>query len=301
MRILVTGISGQVGHDLMRTLAPLGEVIGLDRSGLDLAEPDGISAIIRRIAPDLIFNPAAYTAVDRAESEPELAMRINGISPGVLGAEAARLGAWLVHYSTDYVFDGRGDQPYREDDATGPTSVYGRTKLAGEQAVAASGCQHLILRTSWVYSLRGRNFLNTMYRLARERDELRVVDDQIGAPTSSAALADAGAVIARRLVSAASLPGGVYHMTCGGAVSWCGFARAIVDRLPAIARALGDSPTARQPKVTPISTEDYPTPAARPKNSRLDASKLEHALGIRLPHWQTALDALLEAPSGTPG
>ena len=299
MRILVTGVSGQVGHDLMRTLAPVGEVIGLDRSGLDLAEPDEIPAIIRRIAPDLIFNPAAYTAVDRAESEPELAMRINGTAPGVLGAEAARLGAWLIHYSTDYVFDGRGDRPYREDDATGPTSVYGRTKLAGEQAVAASGCRHLILRTSWVYSLRGRNFLNTMYRLARERDELRVVDDQVGAPTSSAALADAGATIARRLANGDSLPGGVYHMTCGGAVSWCGFARAIVDRLPAIARALGDPPTDRQPKVTPISTEDYPTPAARPKNSRLDSSKLEHALGIRLPHWETALDALIEPSPGT--
>ena len=299
MRILVTGISGQVGHDLMRTLAPLAEVIGLDRTGLDLAEPDKIPAIIRRIAPDLIFNPAAYTAVDRAESEPELAMRINGIAPGVLGAEAARLGAWLVHYSTDYVFDGLAERPYREDDPTGPTSVYGRTKLAGEQAVAASGCRHLILRTSWVYGLRGRNFLNTMYRLARERDELRVVDDQVGAPTSSAALADAGATIARRLANGDSLPGGVYHMTCGGAVSWCGFARAIVDRLPAIARALGDPPTDRQPKVTPISTEDYPTPAARPKNSRLDSSKLEHALGIRLPHWETALDALIEPSPGT--
>jgi dTDP-4-dehydrorhamnose reductase len=297
MKILVTGVSGQVGHDLMRTLAPLGDVIGLDRSALDLANPKSIAGVVRRIGPDLIFNPAAYTAVDRAESEPDLAMRINGIAPGVLAAEAARSGAWLIHYSTDYVFRGDSTRPYREYDPTGPTSAYGRTKLEGERAVAASGCRHLILRTSWVYSLRGRNFLGTMYRLARERDELRVVDDQIGAPTPSAELALAGAEIARKLRAGDRPDSGIYHMTCAGAVSWCGFATAIVDRLPAIALALGDPPTDRRPSVVPIQTEAYPTPAARPKNSRLDGSKLERALGIRLPDWETALDALLAAPT----
>ncbi len=293
MRILVTGVSGQVGHDLMRTLAPLGEVIGLDRQALDLASPDAIRAVVRQFSPTLIFNPAAYTAVDRAESEPEQAMRINGIAPGVLGEEAARLGAWLLHYSTDYVFDGSGTRPWREDDPTGPLGVYGRTKLAGEQAVAASGCRHLILRTSWVYSLRGRNFLSTMHRLATERDELRVVDDQIGAPTSSAALADAGAALAPRLLANPTADSGVFHMSCAGAVSWCGFARAIVERLDAVAQALGAPAPARRPRVTPIRTEDYPTPAARPRNSVLDNGRLAQQFGLQLPHWEAALDALL--------
>ena len=293
MRILVTGVSGQVGHDLLRTLAPLGEVIGLDREALDLASPDAIRAVVRQFSPTLIFNPAAYTAVDRAESEPEQAMRINGIAPGVLGEEAARSGAWLLHYSTDYVFDGSGTRPWREDDPTGPLGVYGRTKLAGEQAVAASGCRHLILRTSWVYSLRGRNFLSTMHRLATERDELRVVDDQIGAPTSSAALADAGAALARRLLADPTADSGVFHMSCAGAVSWCGFARAIVDRLDAVAQALGAPAPARRPRVTPIRTEDYPTPAARPHNSVLDNGRLAQQFGVQLPHWEAALDALL--------
>ena len=295
MKILVTGVSGQVGHDLVRTLSPLGEVIGLDRAGLDLTSPSEITRVVREIAPNLIFNPAAYTAVDRAESEPDLAMQVNGVAPGVLGTEAARLGAWLVHYSTDYVFDGSLPRPYREDDPTAPVSVYGRSKLAGEQAVAASGCQHLILRTSWVYSLRGRNFLTTMLRLAREREELRVVDDQVGAPTTSAALADAGADIARMLARGTSPTQGVYHATCGGSVSWCGFARALMTRLPQIAHALGEPAPASVPRVVPITTADYPTPAARPANSRLDGSRLAHELGIRLPDWEAALDALIAA------
>lgn len=300
MRILVTGVSGQVGHDLLRTLAPLGEVVGLDRAAMDLASPDSIRAAVRRVAPELIFNPAAYTAVDRAESEAEEAMRINGIAPGVLGEEAARLGAWLVHYSTDYVFDGSGARPWREEDPTGPLGVYGRTKLAGEQAVAASGCRHLILRTSWVYSLRGRNFLTTMHRLACEREELRVVDDQLGAPTASAALADAGAVLARRLRSDPPPSSGIFHMSCAGEVSWCGFARAIIDRLDAVSRALGAPPPARRPRVTPIRTEDYPTPAARPRNSVLDNGRLARSFGLALPHWEAALDALL-APDSSLG
>nr|WP_246434772.1 dTDP-4-dehydrorhamnose reductase [Quisquiliibacterium transsilvanicum] len=290
---MVTGVSGQVGHDLLRTLAPLGEVVGLDRSAMDLASPDSIRAAVRRVAPQLIFNPAAYTAVDRAESEADEAMRINGIAPGVLGEEAARLGAWLVHYSTDYVFDGSGTRPWREEDPTGPLGVYGRTKLAGEQAVAASGCRHLILRTSWVYSLRGRNFLTTMHRLACEREELRVVDDQVGAPTSSAALADAGAALVRRLRADPPPEGGIFHMSCAGVVSWCGFARAIVDRLDAVSQALGAPPPAHRPRVTPIRTEDYPTPAARPRNSVLDNGRLARGFGQALPHWEVALNALL--------
>lgn len=300
MRILVTGVSGQVGRELLRTLAPLGEVIGLDRAAMDLEAPESIRAEVRRLAPALIFNPAAYTAVDRAESEPELAMRINGLAPGVLGEEAARLGAWLVHYSTDYVFDGSSGRPWREDDPTAPLGVYGRSKLAGEQAVAASGCRHLVLRTSWVYGLHGRNFLSTMHRLATERDELRVVDDQVGAPTTSAALAEAGAALAQRLLDGPPATGGVYHMSCAGTVSWCGFAQAIVDRLPAVARALGAPAPVRRPRVTPIRTEDYPTPAARPRNSVLDNGRLARDFGLRLPHWEAALDALL-AGAATPG
>ena len=301
MKILVTGTGGQVGHDLLRSLAPLGEIVGVDRATMDLESPSAIAEVVRRVRPDAIFNPAAYTAVDRAESEADAAMRINGVAPGVLGDEAARLGAWLIHYSTDYVFDGRSAAPYREDDPTGPVSVYGRTKLAGERAVAASGCRHLILRTSWVYNLTGRNFLTTMNRLARERDELRVVDDQVGAPTTSAALAAAGADIVRRLQRGDTTEDGVYHMTCGGAVSWCGFARAIVARLPAIAHARGEAPAQKAPRVVPITTADFPTPTARPANSRLDNGKLERLLGLRLPHWEAALDALIaEASAARP-
>lgn len=294
MRILVTGTTGQVGHDLLRTLARVGEVIPADRAALDLESPQSIAAAIRRIAPDLVFNPAAYTAVDKAETDAGTAERVNAIAPGVIAQEAARCGAWLVHYSTDYVFDGRSARAYREDDPTGPLGVYGRTKLAGERAVAASGCRHLILRTSWVYSLRGRNFLTTMYRLAREREELRVVDDQVGAPTTSAALAQGAAAIAARLAAGDAIGSGVYHMSCAGAVSWCGFARAIVARLPRIADALGDPRIDRTPRVTPIRTEDYPTPTERPRNSLLDNGKLARATGVQLPHWEAALDALLD-------
>lgn len=298
MRILVTGVSGQVGHDLMRTLAPLGEVVGVDRATMDLESPASIAGVVRRVRPDVVFNPAAYTAVDQAESDVERAARVNAQAPGVLAEEAARLGAWLIHYSTDYVFDGRAQAPYREDDPTGPASVYGRTKLEGERAVSASGCAHVILRTSWVYSLRGRNFLTTMHRLAGERDELRVVDDQVGAPTTSDALAAAGAALVPLL--ARRPPSGVYHMTCAGAVSWCGFARAIMDRLPDVARALGAPAPQRRPRVTPIRTEEYPTPAVRPRNSLLDNGKLARELGLRLPDWEAALDALLAGTHARP-
>lgn len=311
MRILVTGVLGQVGHELLRTLAPLGEIVGVDLAEMDLTSPDAIRRTMRSVAPALVVNPAAYTAVDRAESEPELAMQVNGVAPGVIADEVKRLGARLVHFSTDYVFDGTKAGAYLEDDTPAPASVYGRTKLAGEQAVAASGCRYLILRTSWVYGLRGGNFLRTMFRLAGERDELRVIDDQHGAPTTSLALAEACArVLAQWLPGerplderARTAPGGttanhvadgVYHTTCAGSTTWCGFARAIVDRLDPIARALGEPAPARRPTVTAIGTADYPTPARRPANSVLDNSKLANSFGVALPHWEAALDALLE-------
>jgi dTDP-4-dehydrorhamnose reductase len=295
VRILVSGIAGQVGRDLLAELAPAGDVVGLDRAAMDLASPQSIRDAVRRVSPGIIVNPAAYTAVDRAESEPELAMRVNGEAAAVLAQEARRLGAWLVHYSTDYVFDGTQPTPYREDDPTGPVSVYGRTKLAGEQAIAASGCRHLILRTSWVYSLHGRNFLLTMQRLAGERDELRVVADQVGAPTTSLAIAQATARLLARLREPADGLDGVYHMTCGGATSWFGFAQAIVERLPRTAQALGLPAPQRRPSVTAIRTEDYPTPARRPANSVLDNGKLQRTFGIRLPDWEQAFDALLDS------
>jgi dTDP-4-dehydrorhamnose reductase len=301
MRILVTGVLGQVGHELLRTLAPLGEIVGVDLAEMDLTSPDAIRRTMRSVAPALVVNPAAYTAVDRAESEPELAMQVNGVAPGVIADEAKRLGARLVHFSTDYVFDGTKAGAYLEDDTPAPASVYGRTKLAGEQAVAASGCRYLILRTSWVYGLRGGNFLRTMFRLAGERDELRVIDDQHGAPTTSLALAEACALITTRWLAEsptgaaqAALLDGTYHTTCAGSTTWCGFARAIVDRLEPIARALGEPVPARRPTVTAIGTADYPTPARRPANSVLDNSKLANTFGVELPHWEAALDALME-------
>jgi dTDP-4-dehydrorhamnose reductase len=294
VKILVTGTSGQVGHELLRTLAPLGEVVGLDRAALDLASPDAIRAAVRSVGPAVIVNPAAYTAVDKAESEPDVAMRVNGDAPGVLAEEARRLGAWLFHYSTDYVFDGSKPSPYVETDPTGPVGAYGRSKLAGERAVAAAGCRHLILRTSWVYGLTGRNFLLTMFRLAAERDELRVVADQAGAPTTAAAIAQATAELVSR-VGRGSGDGldGIYHMTCAGSTTWHGFAQAIVERLPRIAAALGQPAPQRRPVVNAIRTEDYPTPARRPANSVLDNGKLERVFGVRLPPWEAALDELL--------
>ncbi len=303
MRILVTGISGQLGHDLLATLADLGEVVGVDRAQLDLSNAESIRDALGRIAPQLIVNPAAYTAVDRAESEPELAMQVNGVAPGLLAREAQRLGARLLHYSTDYVFDGAKRSPYLETDSTAPLGVYGSSKLAGEQAIAATGCRHLIMRTSWVYSPRGRNFLTTMFRLAGQRDELRVVDDQIGAPTSSLAIAQASATILRRWLDAERddpAVDGVHHLSCSGATSWCGFAKAIVDRLPAVAAMLGEAAPANRPRVTAISTRDYPTPARRPANSVLDNGRLLASFGVAMPSWQDALDALLASrPPGS--
>jgi dTDP-4-dehydrorhamnose reductase len=275
LRILLTGRNGQVGWELERKLAPLGEVIATDRATLDLADPDAIRRVVREAKPQIIVNAAAYTAVDKAESEPELAMRINGSAPGILAEEAKRLGALLVHYSTDYVFDGEKATPYVEDDPPNPINVYGRSKLEGERAIQASGCKHLILRTSWVYGARGRNFLLTILRLAKEKSPLRIVDDQVGAPTSSGALARATAQALR--------PGahGLYHLSAAGAVSWCGFARAI------LARAGIDT------AVVAIRSEDYPTAARRPRNSLLDCSRLRARLGVALAPWEELLSEVI--------
>jgi len=284
LRILLTGVNGQVGWELQRTLAPLGEVIAADRSVLDLADTAGIRHRVAAIAPDLIVNPAAYTAVDKAESEPELAHTINADAPG----ELAACGIPLVHFSTDYVFDGRKDGAYTEDDTPNPLGVYGASKLAGEQAVARAGIPHLILRTSWVYGLRGRNFLLTMQRLARERDALAVVDDQFGAPTWSRLIAEATALTIARWLERTdqTATSGLYHLSCGGCTSWHGFTAAILAHL-----AQTDTKLA---KLSAIPTSGYPTPAARPANSQLDCGKLAATFGVRLPDWENALGLCLD-------
>ncbi len=274
MRILLTGKNGQVGWELQRALSSLGEVIVCDRSELDLANPDQIVAVVRETKPQIIVNAAAYTAVDKAESEPELAHAINGRAPGILADEAKKLGALLVHYSTDYVFDGTKAGPYTEEDVPNPVSVYGQTKLEGEQAVQNSGCHHLIFRTSWVYGPRGKNFLLTILRMAKERDEVRIVDDQKGAPTSSTLIAHATAQALRPENSGTS---GIYHLTAAGTTSWHGFAEAIVSQ--------ANLPT----KVVPITSAEYPTPAHRPSNSVLDTSLLQRRFGIVLEPWQAGL------------
>ena len=272
MNILLIGAGGQVGRELARTLAPLGEVIAFDRQALDLAHVDAIRAAIRAIRPDLIVNAAAFTAVDQAEAEPDLAMAINGLAPGVMAEEARRLGALLVHYSTDYVFDGAKANPYTEDDVPKPLNAYGRSKLAGEQAIQGSGCRHLIFRTSWVYGLHGKNFLRTIARLAQEREELSIVADQIGAPTWSRMIGEATALALRGDPAT-----GLYHMSSAGSTSWHGFARAILD-------AQG-----WRGRLIPIPTRDYPLPAQRPLNSTLCNDKLTTDFGLRLPDWRESL------------
>jgi len=281
LKILLTGRNGQVGWELERALAPLGEVIATDRGTLDLAEPDMIRRVVRQAKPDVIVNAAAYTAVDKAEAEPELAMRINGLAPGVLAEEAKRLGALLVHYSTDYIFDGEKTTPYVEEDEPNPINVYGQSKLAGERAIAAAGCRHFVFRTSWVYGARGKNFLLTILRAARERPELRVVDDQRGAPTSCRAVADATVKVFQR-IGGGTNGEGIYNVSDAGETSWYGFALAI------LARAGLTTP------VVPIKSEDYPTPARRPRNSLLDSGKLRAAFSLSLPDWKTDFDVIAE-------
>lgn len=288
MTILLLGANGQVGWELRRALAPLGPVRALERAEADLADPDTLRRAVRETAPSLIVNAAAYTAVDRAEENEALAQAINADAPGLLAEEAKRLGIALVHYSTDYVFDGAGDRPATESDPTAPLNAYGRTKLAGEVAIRDSGCAHLILRTSWVYSMRGANFLLTVKRLAAELEEMRIVADQTGAPTWARGIAGATALILARCGAPADTgglaeKGGLYHLTASGETSWHGFAEAIVDWMRAT-----DQPV-RCKQVHPIPTSDYPTPARRPGNSLLDCAKLRETFGIAIPDWRDQL------------
>ena len=286
MRILLTGCAGQLGRELKRSLACLGEVIACDRQEFDLADPDALRNAVRDAAPTVIVNAAAHTAVDKAEAEPELAMAINAIAPGVLAEEAKRLGALLIHYSTDYVFDGTKPAPYTEDDSPAPLSVYGRSKREGELAIAAADGRHLIFRTSWVYGLHGANFMKTMLRLGKERDELRVVGDQIGAPTWSRHLADVTALVLARK----DIPNGLYHLAAAGETSWHGYAEAIFYEAQRV--GLMD----KSPVVHRITSADYPLPAARPANSRLDCSRFRRDFDLTLPDWRTGLiDCLADA------
>lgn len=295
MKILLFGANGQVGHELRRSLAPLGDLVATTRSGTlengaaceraDFDAPAALPALIERIAPDIVVNAAAYTAVDKAESDRDAAFRANAEAPARIAEACAASGARLVHYSTDYVFDGSGTRPYREDDPTAPLGVYGASKLAGEAVVRGSGAHHLIFRTAWVYAAHGRNFMRTMLRLAAEREELRVVADQRGTPTSAALIAD----ITAAALSQPSMPSGLWHLTAGGETTWHGFAEAIVA--DAHARGL----LTRMPRVVPIETVDYPTPAQRPAYSVLDTARLRSDFGIALPYWRSGLAAVLDS------
>jgi dTDP-4-dehydrorhamnose reductase len=296
-RILLTGASGQVGWELQRSLMPLGELIVPPRQTFDLARPQSLPAALRAAAPDVIVNAAAYTAVDRAQSEPELAQRVNAEAPALMAREAARLGALFLHYSTDYVFDGGKAEPYDEDDAPHPLSVYGASKLAGERAVLAAGADCLVFRTSWVFGVHGGNFLRTMLRLAAERDELRVVADQVGAPTCARLIADVSAhaiAAALRERAAGRFDSGLYHLSSSGATSWHGYAEAIV----AAARARPALGPLRTQRIVPIATAEYPTAARRPPNSRLACGRLERRFGLALPHWQRCLTTVIDALAG---
>ena len=293
-KILLTGASGQVGGALLPLLRELGEVVAPARAELDLAHAASVRAFVREVEPRWIVNPGAYTAVDKAESETALAYAVNAVAPGILGEEAARLGAGVVHFSTDYVFSGAGQKPWREDDQPAPAGVYGATKLEGERALAASGAEHVILRTSWVYGATGKNFLLTILRAARERPELRIVDDQHGAPTWSYELARLGCnVVVHGLNHGLEDVSGVYHAAAGGETTWYGFAQAAVER----ERARTGGAWAR---LVPITTAEYPTPAKRPANSRMDCGRLKETFGWELMDWQDGLEAVLRERSGMP-
>jgi dTDP-4-dehydrorhamnose reductase len=290
-RVLVLGSAGQLGHELQQSFADAGEVVTPSRDTLNLADEEQMRGFIRSVAPDVVLNAAAYTAVDRAESEPEPAMAVNARAPGVLAEEAKRVGALLVHFSTDYVFDGSKAGAWDEKDSPNPLNVYGASKLAGEQAILGVGGRFLIFRTSWVYGTRGNNFLLTMLRLGRERDRLNIVDDQVGAPTTAIELAHATHSIVDGILSdrfgAIEKWAGIYHMTCGGSVSWCGFAKAIYERGESLLRG-------RSPIVHPIGTSEYPTAAKRPRNSVLSNEKLRGCFGIELSSWESALDVVVQ-------
>ena len=303
MKILLLGKNGQVGWELQRSLAPLGTVLALDRNSHshshshtddtadfcgDLSQPERLAQTVRTFQPDVIVNAAAHTAVDKAESEPELARTLNALAPAALAKAAADVGAWLVHYSSDYVFNGAGDRPWQEGDATGPLSVYGHTKLEGEQAILASGCRHLILRTSWVYAARGGNFAKTMLRLAAERERLTVIDDQWGAPTGADLIADVTAIAIRSALQQPDLSG-VYHLVASGETTWHGYASHVVAQ----ARHLQPDIGLKVSEIAPVPTSAFPTPAQRPLNSRLNTRKLQQAFGVVLPPWQQGVDRLL--------
>lgn len=289
MKILVTGCEGQIGYALRRALTPLGVVTGVSRADADLADESAVSKLLRQSQPDLIVNAAAYTAVDKAESEPELAWALNTRLPGQLARWSAEQDAELIHYSTDYVYSGAGNTPWREDDPTSPASVYGRTKCEGDEQVQAINPESVILRTAWVYGARGRNFMRTMLRLGTENDELTIVSDQIGAPTPAWLIAQVTAHVVYRSGINEPLKG-LYHLTARGETSWWGFSSEIMHQARAAGVALRVDPA----NVYPIPTRDYPTPAPRPLNSRLDVSKLERTLAIRMPEWQDALALTLE-------
>jgi dTDP-4-dehydrorhamnose reductase len=294
VNILLFGANGQVGWELRRSLAPLGELVALGSAGEgglagDFLDPEAVAATVDRVRPGLVVNAAAYTAVDKAESEPERALTINALAPEAIARAARRVGAPVVHYSTDYVFDGSGSRPWREDDAPAPLSVYGRTKLEGEQRLAAAQPLHLILRTSWVHAARGGNFARTMLRLARERDRLTVVDDQFGAPTGAELLADATAHAARALLRDPQLAG-TYHLAAAGETNWHGYARFVVGK----AQQLGEVVKAGPAQIEPVPTSAFPTPARRPHNSRLDTGRFRTAFGLALPPWEHGVARMLQ-------
>lgn len=292
MKLLLLGKGGQVGWELQRSLAPLGELVALDFDSTDFnadfSRPEQLAETVLKVRPDVIVNAAAHTAVDKAESEPEFARKLNATSPGVVAEAAQQIGALMVHYSTDYVFDGSGSKPWKEDDATGPLSVYGSTKLEGEQLVARHCAKHLIFRTSWVYAARGGNFAKTMLRIAKERDKLTVIDDQFGAPTGAELLADITAHAIRATLQDPS-KAGLYHAVAGGVTTWHGYARFVIEQAKAAGVELKAGPDA----VEPVPTTAFPTPAKRPHNSRLDTSRLQSTFGLVLPEWQSGVARML--------
>lgn len=292
MKVLLLGKNGQLGWELQRALAPLGELVALDRQGEnglcgDLTDLDGLRNTILSLQPNVIVNAAAYTAVDKAESESELACLINALAPQVMAEEMCALNGWLVHYSTDYVFDGSGTAPWSETDRPAPLNQYGRSKLQGEQGIVQSGCRHLIFRTSWVYAARGNNFAKTMLRLAAEREQLNVIDDQVGTPTGAELLADVTAHALRQAMTQPQLSG-LYHLAAAGETSWCGYARYVIEQ----ARSMGAQLAVQN--IEPIPTTAYPTPAKRPNNSRLDTSKVSQCFALQLPDWQSGVSRMLK-------
>jgi dTDP-4-dehydrorhamnose reductase len=298
VKILLLGKNGQVGWELQRSLAPLGDLVALDFDSpgplaADFSRPETLAATVRAVAPDVIVNAAAHTAVDKAESEPDLARALNATAPGVLAREAAANGAWLMHYSTDYVFNGSGTQPWREDSPTGPLSVYGRTKLEGEELIRASGCKHVILRTSWVYGARGGNFAKTMLKLAQERERLTVINDQFGAPTGADLLADLTAHLLRASRERIDMSG-TYHAAAAGETTWHGYATHVIE----FARASGVALKVSPGSIEPVATSAFPTPARRPHNSRLDTRRLREAFGFQLPDWRNGVDRMLSEVLG---